>query len=212
MARARTANVRWTALALLSVTVAMPVTPPKVFTCPAGSGAPAGSNASGVRDCLCLPGFENQTIIGEDGEKCEPCRLGFFKEQLRNASCVRCAMYSWTLHEGSTSADACVCDHGHWRAPGAAACAPCPARTWKNASGDGLCMECPRDHFCPEGSPWPQQCPAHSSAEAGRAVQDECLCLPGFRAWRKPVDGGIGWDTEHACRPDSGSEMVMPPV
>lgn len=203
---ARVAGCRCFALAsaLASVAFALPIAPR--HRCPAGSDTRQGSNFSSVRECLCLPGFENQTILGEDGEKCEPCRQGFFKEQLRNASCARCPMYSWTLHEGSTSAGACACDHGHWRAPGAAACAPCPARTFKNTSGDGLCMECPRDHFCPESSPWPQHCPAHSSAEAGRAVEDECLCLPGFRAWRKPVDGGIGRDTEHACRPDVGGE------
>ena len=185
--------------ALLSVAAGMPVGPPQLVACPAGSGT-RSANASSVRDCLCLPGFENQTILGEDGEKCEPCRLGFYKEQLRNASCVVCAASSWTLREGSASARACVCDAGHWRAAGAAACAPCAAGSVKGAAGDGECAACPRDHFCAEGAAAPGACPAHSSEEAGRAAAEECLCGTGFRAWRKPVDGGLGSDSEHACR------------
>ncbi len=49
----------------------MPVGPPADgagVRCPAGSGLRSGANASSVRECLCLPGYENQTILGEDGE------------------------------------------------------------------------------------------------------------------------------------------------
>jgi len=175
---------------------------PQLVVCPAGSGTPERANASSVLACLCLPGFENETILGEDGEKCEPCRLGFYKEQLRNASCVRCAGNSWTLREGSASARACVCDAGHWRAPDAAACAACAAGSFKGAAGDGECAPCPLDHFCPEGAAAPVACPAHSSAEAGRAAAEECLCGTGFRAWRVPLEvyPQRGWNSEHGCR------------
>jgi len=194
----------------------VPVGPPGV-RCPAGSGLRAGANASSVRECLCLPGYENQTILGEDGERCEPCRAGFFKAELRNASCGRCPPGAWTLAEGSASAGACVCDAGHGgaalgagatvveAAPGGpfgapAACAPCAPGSFKGAAGDGACAACPADHFCPEGATAPTACPEHSSAETGRAAAEECLCGAGFRAWRRPVDGGAGWDSEHACR------------
>lgn len=58
--------------------------------CPAGSSTFDYRNASSALHCVCRPGFENQTEIGQDGEMCEPCRQGFFKENLANASCVRC--------------------------------------------------------------------------------------------------------------------------
>jgi hypothetical protein len=51
----------------------MPVGPPADgagVRCPAGSGLRAGAKSSSVRECLCLPGYENQTILGEDGEQC----------------------------------------------------------------------------------------------------------------------------------------------
>ena len=205
MACARAARVAgcWLLVAaLLGVVAGMPVGPPQLVACPEGSGT-SSANASSVRDCLCLPGFENQVILGEYGEKCEPCRLGFYKEQLRNASCVVCPANSWTLREGSASAGACACDAGHWRAAeaaGAAACAPCAAGSFKSAAGDWMCAACPLDHFCPEGTAAPKACPAHSSAETGRAAAEECLCMTGFRAWSKPVEDGRGWDSEHACR------------
>lgn len=195
MACARAA--RLLVAALLGVAAGMPVGPPQLVACPEGSGT-RSANASSVRDCLCLPGFENKTILGEYGEKCEPCRLGFYKEQLRNASCVMCAANSWTLRESSASARACVCDAGQWRAAeaaGAAACAPCAAGSFKGAAGDWLCAACPLDHFCPEGTAAPKACPAHSSAETGRAAAEECLCMTGFRAWFHV------WDSEPACLP-----------
>ena len=80
--------------------------------CPAGSSTFDYTNASSALHCVCRPGFENQTILRLDGEACEPCRLGFYKEQLRNASCGVCPYNSWTLAEGSANVSACVCDPG----------------------------------------------------------------------------------------------------
>lgn len=158
--------------------------------CPAGSGTFAYFNASSALHCVCLPGFENQTILREDGEKCEPCRMGFYKEQLRNASCVVCPYYSWTLAEGSANVSACVCDPGFSKPhlatlpPGpedhAQPCEPCAPGSFKRTQADEACLECPADHFCPEASVEPTACPANSSAAPGRAAVEECLCHAGF--------------------------------
>lgn len=158
--------------------------------CPEGSGTFEYTNASSLLHCVCLPGFENQTILGLDGEKCEQCRLGFYKEQLRNASCVRCPYNSWTLAEGSANVSACVCDPGFSKPhlgtlpPGeedhAQPCEECAPGSFKRTQADEACLTCPEDHFCPAGSVEPTACPANSSAAPGRAVVEECLCHAGF--------------------------------
>lgn len=291
--------------------------------CPAGSGTFAYFNASSALHCVCLPGFENQTILREDGEMCEPCRMGFYKEQLRNASCVVCPYYSWTLAEGSANVSACVCDPGFSKpsfsspvpsassagstcaddptykqiefdpytleevelgchqlfGPGgmrvgdcvnsntctrccascqaecdlacsschsacdrschgalgdcpschascssscahgfedaapedhgqpedhAQPCEPCAPGSFKRAQADEACLECPADHFCPEGSVEPTACPANSSAAPGRAAVEECLCHAGFHFARD----GLARYFCQPCAPGFYNELV----
>ena len=74
--------------------------------CPEGSSTFAYRNASSALHCVCRPGFENASTA------CEPCEAGFYKEELANASCVRCPANSWTLDDGSANVSACVCDPG----------------------------------------------------------------------------------------------------
>jgi hypothetical protein len=59
-------------------------------------------------------------------------------------------------------------------------CEPCAPGSFKTAQADEACLECPADHFCPVGSVEPTACPANSSAAAGRAAVEECLCHAGF--------------------------------
>jgi len=63
--------------------------------CPEGSSTFGYRNASSALHCVCRPGFENASTA------CEPCEAGFYKEELANASCVRCPANSWTLDDGS---------------------------------------------------------------------------------------------------------------
>jgi hypothetical protein len=182
--------------------------------CPAGSGTFEYTNASSLLHCVCLPGFENQTILGLDGEKCEACRLGFYKEQLRNASCVVCPYNSWTLAEGSANVSACVCDPGFSKPhlatlpPGpedhAQPCEPCAPGSFKRTQADEACAVCLADHFCPEGSVEPTACPANSSAAPGRASVEECLCHAGFHFARDEA-GGFYCEP---CAPGFYNELV----
>jgi len=59
-------------------------------------------------------------------------------------------------------------------------CEPCAPGSFKRAQADEACLTCPADHFCPAGSIEPTACPANSSAAAGRAAVEECLCHAGF--------------------------------
>jgi len=182
--------------------------------CPAGAGTFAYFNASSALHCVCLPGFENQTILGEDGEECEMCRMGYYKEELRNASCVVCPYNSWTLAEGSANVSACVCDPGFSKPhlatlpPGpedhARPCEPCAPGSHKRTQADEACLTCPADHFCPEGSVEPTACPANSSAAPGRAAVEECLCHAGFHFAR---DGLARYFCE-PCAPGFYNELV----
>jgi len=152
--------------------------------CPAGSGTFKYMNASSALHCVCLPGFENASA------RCEECGVGFYKDVLANVSCTRCVAHSDTLATGSANVSACVCDPGFSKPhlatlpPGpedhALPCEPCAPGSFKRARADEACLECPADHFCPEGSVEPTACPANSSAAPGRAAVEECLCHAGF--------------------------------
>jgi hypothetical protein len=174
--------------------------------CPAGSSTFDYRNASSALHCVCRPGFENQTEIGQDGEMCEPCRQGFFKENLANASCVRCPANSWTLDDGSANVSACVCDPGFSKPEPedhALPCEPCEPGYYKPTQADEACLPCPEHHYCPsdssQGSIEPRACPANSSAASPlpqvlvyetsatsrramrwRAIVEDCLCDAGF--------------------------------
>ena len=146
--------------------------------CPAGSSTFDYRNASSALHCVCRPGFENQTILGQNGEKCEPCRQGFFKEQLANASCGICPRNSWTLDDGSANVSVCVCDAGFSKShlatipPGpedhALPCEPCEPGFFKRTQADEACEPCPEHYYCPsdssQGSIEPRACPTNSSA------------------------------------------------
>ena len=46
------------------------------------------SNDSRALDCMCMPGFDNQT------DSCQLCQEGFYKESLENVICVSCLQES----------------------------------------------------------------------------------------------------------------------
>lgn len=42
------------------------------------------------------------------------------------------------------------------------------------------CTQCPADHYCAGGTA-KEQCPESSTAPAGSAVEEACVCVSGFR-------------------------------
>jgi hypothetical protein len=121
--------------------------------CPAGSSTFHYTNASSALHCLCRPGFENASA------RCEQCRVGFYKEELANASCARCVAHSSTAAAGSANVSACVCDPGFSKpsfaalTPGpedhARPCEPCAPGSFKRTQADEACLECPADQLLP---------------------------------------------------------------
>jgi hypothetical protein len=178
--------------------------------CPAGSSTFHYTNASSALHCLCRPGFENASA------RCEQCRVGFYKEELANASCARCVAHSSTAAAGSANVSACVCDPGfskptfktppaqHMPENHARPCEPCAPGSFKRAQADEACLECPADRFCPVGSVEPTACPANSSAAPGRAKVEECLCHAGFHFARD----GAGAFFCQPCAPGFFNELV----
>jgi Tyrosine-protein kinase ephrin type A/B receptor-like len=77
--------------------------------CPPGSSTHDFSNASSALDCICMPGFDNQT------EACQLCREGFYKPSLENTSCSSCPANSNTAAPGATDVAECVCKPGFTR-------------------------------------------------------------------------------------------------
>jgi hypothetical protein len=74
--------------------------------CPPGSSTHDFSNASSALDCICLPGFNNET------EACQLCQEGFYKQSLENASCASCPANSHTAARGASEVADCVCKPG----------------------------------------------------------------------------------------------------
>ena len=172
--------------------------------CPLGSGTHDFSNASSALDCLCRPGFENQTAEGLPSEACQLCRLGFYKEGLENASCASCPANSDTAAPGASDVAECVCRPGftprallgnssdgtspdNASLPDAVAsaslpdalandCVACPAGSFKTPLGNGACAPCPADHYCPPASAEPRACPPRSSSLPGSGSPEACLC------------------------------------
>jgi hypothetical protein len=74
--------------------------------CPPGSSTHDFSNASSALDCICSPGFNNET------EACQLCQEGFYKQSLENASCASCPANSHTAAPGASVVADCVCKPG----------------------------------------------------------------------------------------------------
>jgi hypothetical protein len=166
--------------------------------CPPGSSTHDFSNASSALDCLCRPGWENRTAEGLPAEACEPCRLGFHKEELANSTCAACPANSDTAAPAASDVAECVCRPGftprsllsnssvhNASLPGVGdaslpdlsdACVACPAGSFKPGLGNGACAPCPADHYCPPASAEPRACPANSSSLPGRGSPEACLC------------------------------------
>jgi hypothetical protein len=75
--------------------------------CPSGSSTQHFSNASSALDCLCGPGFENNT------DACQLCKEGFYKQSLENVSCASCPTNSSTAFPGALNESECVCKPGY---------------------------------------------------------------------------------------------------
>ncbi|PVD38421.1 hypothetical protein C0Q70_01036 [Pomacea canaliculata] len=96
--------------------------------CPAGTNTSRESTTD-VRDCTayCQKGFR----LNSAGKSCDPCEVGFYKDQRGNSFCIRCPANSTTTDVASTSINQCIanCTEGQHRVPGG--CKDCPIGTYQ---------------------------------------------------------------------------------
>jgi len=150
--------------------------------CPMHSSTNERVNATHISDCQCDRGRFNRL------HSCHECVRGEFKTHACDVPCAPCHAHASTQLQGSFAAATCVWDAGH-HAQAALECVACAAGSWKNASGNAACAECPADSFCGPGALQPTRCSAIASSAAGSARLGDCQCAPGFQR-----------DASHACR------------
>jgi hypothetical protein len=117
--------------------------------CPANSNAPEGSDA--LSDCTCDIGY-----TGSNGDTCEICEAGKYKEVSGPGACIDCASGKYSPFEGvptcmscPTNSDSppgssvtsdCSCKAGYYKNSGA--CRQCPEGKFKEQVGDEACSNC----------------------------------------------------------------------
>ena len=75
-----------------------------------------------------------------------------------------------TANTGATTESSCQCQSGRYES-------------------EGLCLECPRNHFCPGGTE-KLQCPANSATitdNVGGSSIVDCICMPGYSEDELPM-------------------------
>ena len=104
---------------------------------------------------------------------CQSCPIGKYSEnpQIFSAeSCARCPSNTFTLREGSTSIEECICpSSSKLNHSSGLACDSCPPGTYLNISSVSLAS-----NKC-------EDCPKGTSSEAGSIGIQSCLCPPGHR-------------------------------
>jgi len=146
--------------------------------CPANSSSGAGSG--GELDCVCDPGhFFEAPEPGDVFYRCTACPAGTFAPRANSSGCTECPAGSESAAVGAAE-DVCrVCLPGWYSLHGgSAACLPCAASTYQNASVPGVtALPCAR-------------CPANSShALSAQTDVEACRCAPGFRRAAEGTDG-----------------------
>lgn len=116
------------------------------------------------------------------------CMAGYY---LSNGACVACSVNQYSF-ANSTSCQNCI--NSFTNGPGSASCtcsagyipisvnnqfqcSPCPAGSFKSASGTGTCSICPVNTFSTAGS---TQCTSCGNYAVSPPNSTECLCLAGY--------------------------------
>ncbi|KAJ1470856.1 hypothetical protein T484DRAFT_1577207, partial [Baffinella frigidus] len=161
--------------------------------CPANTFSALSSNE--LIDCTCLAGY-----FGADGTACTACVAGTYKTETGDVSCTVCGVDTYSATVAAASADtcsscpantfsltgssvitACTCLAGYSGSDGTA-CAPCPAGSYKNVTGDVECTPCAVDHYSdvPARTDVCGACPAFTFSLQGGNELTDCSCLAGY--------------------------------
>jgi len=162
--------------------------------CPTDSNSPKYSHL--VDACVCNAGFSR-----ENGNICQQCHSGKYKDSTGNTPCVDCATttYSSILGantssvcqkcadnsqslQGSTKIQDCLCNSGFSGEYGNL-CMQCLPGKYKESSGDDLCVDCMKGTYSSvlgaNTSSVCQKCSNNSESVEGSTTIQDCLCNSG---------------------------------
>ena len=124
--------------------------------------------------CVCPPGYYGPPGLGA----CTKCQPGFYTEDFNTSECTACALFSHA-DEGADNRSDCMCNPGY-TGPDSGPCEACPPGTFKESRGSAACTQCDVDTFAAHAAAECTPCRDNSSAVAGSASEEACLCNPGF--------------------------------
>jgi hypothetical protein len=156
--------------------------------CPDRTDSLAGSNE--VADCKCNFGF-----TAPQGEACQPCPAGTYKDVLGSASCSNCPLNTISALASSALAH-CICKAGYTGSDGTD-CSACLQGDYKDVNGSAACQHCVAGEIsanpaqtvcetCTAGSYSSSSrttcisCPDDSTSSTKSASEEDCRCNVGF--------------------------------
>ena len=146
------------------------------------------------RQCICNKGF-----TGVDGETCNGCASGTYKENIGSSICILCAISTYSTvvnstteencnlcppysssHIGSVKKTDCVCKSGYIGENGDN-CVACPPGLYKSQPGNTQCVECESGRYSNKnGSIICIRCPVHTYSRKAAISVNECTCNIGY--------------------------------
>eukprot|EP00961_Rhodomonas_salina_P168519 2271480-Rhodomonas_salina.1 len=137
--------------------------------CPEGTESYSGSTSP--QDCLCAAGEEPSS----EGSECVACKAGFYKPDISNDACTRCALNTAPTPDHTS----CVPMPGFFYEKedvedvGSFTIRLCPLDTYKDQTADVECTACPEGFASDIGSTSLDQCLCKAGTE-----QEQAVCVP----------------------------------
>ena len=145
-------------------------------SCPEFSTSPM--NSSSIEDCICLPGYYQNTDNPTTHE-CIPCPVDSF---CNNDVRTVCPDFSTSNSFSSLHTD-CRCKKGYSGSNGGT-CTACNAGEYKDVVGPSTCSKCGVDTFstqsAAESASTCQACPDNSQSLEGSDAITDCVCDAGY--------------------------------
>ena len=167
------------------------------ISCHSNSHSTAGSISK--LECICNAGY-----TGQDGQVCQACAEGSYKQITGPSDCDACAAGTYASTPAATicvncpprthsppssiSATSCLCIEGH-SGPDGGPCSGCQEGKYKSQMGSSACEMCPGGRFEDKvaQSSCNQSCPEASFSPPGSTQQVDCKCNLGYTG----LDGGV---------------------
>jgi hypothetical protein len=141
--------------------------------CPQNTANVNSGNVGRV-SCVCLLGY-----TGNDGEVCNACEPGTYKDSTGSAGCSSCPSDSGNNPAGSGALESCTCNPGTTGLDGST-CIPCAAGKFKTEAGAAVCGGCVAGEYSLAKALACETCPDNTRSAALSAALNECTCVAGY--------------------------------